>query len=87
MTITAESLSRKFAQLVLSLLNEEDKAQVLAHPKEDSCCLTHDFMDTNQVMLDAYQELTGEELDIQDGDSMNLINTAWALARVNDWWV
>lgn len=84
--ITAEKLSRKFAELIFAEISEGERQAILSHPKEDMCCITHDFMDPNQVMLDAYEELTGVEADVGDDDILHLFNTAWTLARVNDWW-
>lgn len=85
--ITDEILSRKFSELVLAELTEEQKAAVLAHSKDDECCITHDFIDPNQSMIDAYESLAGEDLDCQDSGTQNLVNAAWAMARANDWWV
>lgn len=84
--LTAEALSRKFAELVFAELADSEREAILAHPKDDECCITHDFMDPNQLILDAYEELTGEEADVGDDDTLHLFNTAWTLARDNDWW-
>lgn len=82
---TVQQLSNKFINGVLADATEAERAAILAHPKDDPCCNTHDFMDSNQVMLDAYEALTGEEPDISDDEIIGLFNAAWSLSRLNGW--
>jgi len=48
-------------------------------PKE---CPTRRFTDSDQHMMDAFSDLTGEDPDRKDGLIERIWNEAWALARV-----
>jgi hypothetical protein len=73
--IMAQELSPQ--ELVeIDALNVEYKQK---YPKR-SICASHDFIDSNQVMLDAMEEL-GIEFDPSDQKNADLINDAWSLAK------
>ena len=48
-------------------------------------CPTHDFCDANVTMAEAFEEVTGVELDLQSDESVSLWNAAWGLCRANNY--
>lgn len=44
-------------------------------------CATHDFCDANMVMAEAFKNVFGREVDINDDADTDLWNTAWDLAK------
>lgn len=44
-------------------------------------CASHDFCDSNQVMLDVFAYVTGRELDLESDDDLRVTDEAWTLAR------
>lgn len=47
---------------------------------DQNICHSHDFVDANMTMLEAFETLTGSEIDIQDDAQRLVWNGAWALA-------
>lgn len=79
-----EQLARNFAARVLADLDETQRAALLANPTGAPFCLSHDFLDPNQYMLDAREEMTGfDDFDF-DRDGA-LFDDAWRMAREFAW--
>lgn len=80
-------LSDTFRRIMAQDLSPQELVEIDAlnveyrqkHPRL-SICASHDFIDSNQVMLDALEEL-GIEWDASDQESNDLINEAWTLAK------
>ena len=82
---TAEAMSREFARLMRKELSADAMQEVVAHPKASKTCRSHDFVDSNMVMLEAYDNLHNHPVTFDDLD-MELMNAAWELAIEKDWW-
>jgi hypothetical protein len=52
----------------------------------EGCCASHDFCDANMAMLKAFEDITGQEYDSDDGYQTSLMNEAWDLAKVSDYY-
>lgn len=48
-------------------------------------CPTHDFCDANVTMADAFDEVTGEDMDLQSSMHIAIWNAAWDLCRANNY--
>lgn len=80
------ALARAFATELHAELGKDNLAEInrLNDAETDPrVCHTHDFTDANQVLLDAWQKLTGEECNYAStNDAMNsVINAAWDIAK------
>lgn len=51
---------------------------------KDSSCATHDFCDANEMMAQAFNQIVGREISVQDGQDMCCVNTAWDIAKTNE---
>lgn len=79
------ALAVEFARLMRLNLTGAEMAVVLQHPKEDGTCKTHDFVDANEVMLDAIAAFAPNREYEEEWNQ--LINAAWDLARDKNWYV
>jgi hypothetical protein len=46
-------------------------------------CHSHDFIDANVVMAEAFERVMGREADTQDGADLDLFNGAWDAAKAS----
>lgn len=83
--VTVERLADAFAHAVRAALTPDQLAVVMANPANSPFCLTHDYIDSNQTMIDVYAEMTGDEPDVQDDKTMALIADAWTLCCAAGW--
>lgn len=85
----AQRLSVRFSKILREWLSEAEMADVLARnatEKNPQICHTHDFVDSNQAMLDAVKELGFREIDLTSPISdagVDLWNAAWCFAKNN----
>jgi hypothetical protein len=68
--LMTEQLGANLQQVILANAEETDK----------SICHSHDFIDSNQTMIDALEEL-GEVLNLQSEKQTSVINAAWSIAK------
>jgi len=47
----------------------------------NGCCPTHDFMDANMPMAEAFERVMGRDIVLQDDGDLSLWNAAWGWAR------
>ena len=47
------------------------------------CCATHNYLDSNECMLEAFQNVTGRHPELNINEHIDLINLAWALSKAN----
>ena len=50
-------------------------------------CKTHEYCDSNVIMDKAFQAITGKEFCKKNEKHVELVRLAWALARLNDYYV
>lgn len=77
------ALARAFADNVLAALGKDkvDKVVSINSASHPDTCATHDFCDSNVMMLEAMESI-GIAFDPADADQADLINRAWTLAKV-----
>lgn len=80
----AVALALEFARLLHEEVNPEDMEACVnyanANPHSEMCA-THDYCDSNQVMLDAFKAVMGREMGIFCPEDTKLSCFAWDLAR------
>ncbi len=87
---TTTKLAKEFSAILRSWLTPEQlteinqKNETAAYTNADA---THDYCDPNQAMIDAFEKVFGKEIDFQSDEDSEIINTAWALARKNKFYV
>jgi hypothetical protein len=80
----AIALARAFSQDIQASLTPRQFQEVLdrnAAEANNGVCHTHDFMDANMPMSDAFVALTGHEVDGNDDADVDLWNAAWDIAK------
>lgn len=81
-----EKLSQVFTRILTDWLGVEKLAQVVAlngTPEYSGCCASHDFCDSNQAIIDAWNELSAVEIDSGSTEHAYLLNKAWDMAKAN----
>jgi hypothetical protein len=77
-------LANAFIEQILTELTEEQvsacRVYIDSHP-DSSTCPTHDYCDSNQLMLDAFHASIGRRMDVLNDDDHALSSAAWDLAR------
>ncbi len=89
--VNIESLAAEFSLQVRLALTDEELAEVRRlnqTPAYTGCCATHDFMDTNELMLYSYASLAGigdpDEVPLDDELVQETMNGAWDMARASE---
>lgn len=80
---TIEALAVQFIEELRETISADDMDKVNARnvtPDYFKCCATHDFCDANQCMIDALEHF-GLSFDTQSEAQIDLINSAWNLAK------
>jgi len=94
MDAIVQQLSNKFSEIVKRELTEEQL--ILVNETNKKCCencATHDFLDANVLMCEAFKEVTRRDLILYDdtipetlhqfNNDCILWNTAWNLSKEN----
>jgi hypothetical protein len=96
-----EQLAQEFSRLLRRDLSEHEMSEVIARnatTEYSGCCATHDFLDANMTMFEAFQNVVGREvimsgdveenpdLDNQESSDIALWNSSWALAIKNNFY-
>lgn len=81
------TLAAEFSQRLRECLTPEQMAEVNARNQADEFCHSHDFVDANVVMLEAWHALDPgrdlREITHQPKNASRWAN-AWEIAKVND---
>lgn len=86
MNKTSRDLAYAFAALLRSELEDEIQ-QVIALNQDEAnqaICHSHDFIDANEVMADAFRQTFGREVDLQSDADGAIWNEAWRLAKESE---
>lgn len=79
------ALARAFASLLEKAVSLEQMGEIMkrnaVEPKDSGVCHSHDFVDANQIMLDALSALGHKDYDPADEEMTSFINRAWTVAR------
>ena len=96
-----EKLAQEFSRLLRRDFSDHEMSEVIARnatAEYNGCCATHDFLDANMTMFEAFQNVVGREvimpgdveenqdLDNQESSDIALCNSSWALAIKNNFY-
>lgn len=76
-------LARRFAELLRDTLSEREVDEVVIRNKAEATpgvCHSHDFLDANSVMMEAWVRTAGRAMDSNDDAQAAAWSAAWALA-------
>ena len=81
-----DKVARSFSYQIRKYLTPEQLIEVNIenHKRSDGSCATHDFIDSNVCMNDAFIEVFDEEIDVQDEFHVEIANAAWDIAKAYD---
>jgi hypothetical protein len=86
------ALARAFGAEIQAALTRREFREMIDRNKsshtDDGICASHDFVDANMYMLDAFKKTFGREpailTDADDEIDAKLWNDAWAIAKAAD---
>jgi len=78
-----DKVARSFSFQIRKSLTPEQLVQANRENRKrnDGSCATHDFIDSNVCMNDAFIEVFDEEIDVQDEFHVQIANAAWDIAK------
>lgn len=80
------ALAVEFVERLKACLTEDELVEIRkrnATPAySGNVCASHDFIDANMVMNDAFEKVTGREIDCENGADCVLWSKAWDIAKV-----
>lgn len=91
-----KDLAIAFTKELRTEISAEDMDAIVAENKErnDNTCATHDYVDSNMSMNDAFEKSTGRDYTFYNGDDPKtekqnelddaLMQAAWSFAKAND---
>ena len=82
-TDAVAALARAFALGLRNQLSEKVLAEIDAEnaARCDGSCASHDWLDANEVMADAFAAVTGHAPSPSSSEDCELMNAAWGRAK------
>jgi hypothetical protein len=77
-------LAREFGSLIQEALSRSEFQAVIDRNKNeesDSVCHSHDYLDANMYMDEAFQAVMLREIDLDSESDTELWNDAWSIAK------
>lgn len=84
---TINNISGEFSNFIVGLvgsINMSEINRLNRHQDFKGECASHIYCDANQALIDAFLEITGEELEVQDDKKMSMCFEAWDIAKLAD---
>jgi hypothetical protein len=84
--LAAYCLPSEFARILRDELGNRYMREIVARNAAEAdsrVCHSHDFIDANIVMAEAFERVMGREADTQDGADLDLFNGAWDAAKAS----
>ena len=78
--LNCNRLARKFHELVREILPEHLEVIDEENRTAEHTCASHDYLDANMVMDEAFTIIFGRDMDAASEDDAALWNAAWDLA-------
>lgn len=81
----AVELASAFSKNIRESLTEEELKKVIKDNMSNSehICATHDFIDSNVCMIEAFLAVKGKDVDPQSSEDLELVNAAWKISKDN----
>ena len=75
-------LAKAFSTLLKSILTQDELQEVIILNKDnDGCCHTHDYVDANMVMFEAFRSVYGHDMCMSNSTHYELFNIGWHIAK------
>jgi hypothetical protein len=76
------TIAARFVSLLRAMLTPQQFAEMqnLNSVADDGVCHSHDYLDSNMTMADAFEQVVGREIDLQSDDDRALWSAAWRYA-------
>jgi hypothetical protein len=91
---TKTEVAKKFATLLFADLGKEAIEQINRENEKyraqgiHDACASHDFVDANDYMVEAYKYFYGEaSLDAYNEDVFSFLNDAWKISKENNFFI
>jgi predicted NBD/HSP70 family sugar kinase len=82
------ALAIEFSRGINRYLTPDQLAEAIAKNQtpdyNEGICATHDYIDANEVMSEAFTTITGKEVDVQNDIDRDLWSKAWSLSKANN---
>lgn len=81
-----QKLAAEFSRIVRRDLTKQEMAEVVKRNRSakyarTGMCATHEFMDANMTMDEAWRKMFGHGINLDDAHQVGLWNAAWDVAR------
>lgn len=86
-TYMHQTIANEFSRLLQLHLTDIQMAEVIKKNRTieyANCCATHDYLDANMIMAEAFKNIIHAEPDMQNNKDNALWNSAWDLAKNYD---
>lgn len=86
---TIEEIAAEFSKIVREWIGTINLEKVITKNKTaeyKNACAIHDYCDANMAMLEAFENQTGMELNLDDPIHQAMVNEAWEIARIKDFY-
>lgn len=89
---TVENIAEEFAKQLKAEVGNANMRHIVAKNYQvdyRGCCASHDYCDSNMVMADAFEEITGREPDDNSEthpEDWSMFNEAWEIAKIQDFY-
>lgn len=86
----ASTLAKRFSHMLmreLGLSHMEEVCDKNRFNKLAGVCASHDYVDANGVMYDAFFATTGYNFDITSEEDVALWSEAWDIAKAEDFYI
>lgn len=84
-----DKLARAFARSLRASLTGDEMKQVIRANRDENdqrVCHSHDVIDANVVMAEAFEHVVGREAQVQWQTDLDLWNDAWTAAKRHEFW-
>lgn len=81
------AVSNKFSKLINESFSKKELKETIAKNKTaeyENCCATQDYCDANMIMDEAFTQVIGHEIDLQNDEDLQIWNEAWDLSKASD---
>ena len=84
-----KELAEKFAEMLRSEVGDYNIALInhLNKKYDDNSCASHEILDANVVMSEAFESCFRCEMNLQNPEHIDLINDAWTIAKASDFFM
>ena len=82
----SKELAIAFTESLRNDISAADMKAIVKTNKErnDNTCATHDYVDANMNMADAFEKVFGRQFDFGSDNDSDYFNAAWTIAKNND---